>query len=105
VSRSKIKRHRITFQTPVESQDATGQPVVTWQNFRTNEPADFQPTGGTEVMRGRQLEAGTKGIFTVNYREGYTGQMQIVHNGIDYGIIYVGAVDGLRREIEIMVRT
>jgi len=104
VSRFKIKRHRITFQEPVETQDATGQPVVAWSAFRTNEPADFQPTGGMESMRGRQLEAGTKGVFTVNYRTGYTTKMQIVHEGVSYGISNIQQVDGLRREIEIMVK-
>lgn len=89
----------------METQDTTGQPVVAWTAYRSNEPADFQPTGGVETMRGRQLEAGTKGIFTVNYREGYTEQMRIVHNGTNYGISYVGAVDGLRHEIELMVKT
>jgi len=105
VSKYRIKRHRITFQSPVETIAATGQPVVTWSNFRTNEPADFTPTGGTESMRGRQLEAGTKGIFIVNYRTGYTTQMQIVHDGVSYGISNIQAVDGLRREIEIMVKS
>jgi SPP1 family predicted phage head-tail adaptor len=105
VSKFKIKRHRITFQQPTETQDSTGQPVVTWSNFRTNEPADFTPTGGTESMRGRQLEAGTKGIFVVNYRTGYTTKMQIVHDGVSYGISNIQPVDGLRREIEIMVKS
>ena len=105
MSKYKIKRHRITFQQPTETQDGTGQPVVTWSTFRANEPADFQPTGGMEAMRGRQLEAGTKGIFTVNYRTGYTTKMQIVHEGVSYGISNIQQVDGLRREIEIMVKT
>ena len=105
MSKFKIKRHRITFQEPTETIAATGQPVVSWTNFRTNEPADFQPTGGMESMRGRQLEAGTKGIFTVNYRTGYTTKMQIVHDGFSYGISHIQPVDGLRREIEIMVKT
>jgi len=104
VSKFKIKRHRITFQEPTETIAATGQPVVSWADFRTNEPADFQPTGGMESMRGRQLEAGTKGFFTVNYRTGYTTKMQIVHDGVSYGISHIQPVDGLRREIEIMVK-
>lgn len=104
MSKCKIKRHRITFQEPVETQDATGQPVVAWATFRTNEPADFQPTGGMESMRGRQLEAGTKGFFTVNYRTGYTEKMQIIHEGTAYGISNIQQVEGLRREIQIMVK-
>lgn len=105
VSRSKIKRHRITIQEPIETQDSNGQPVVVWQNFRTNEPADFMPTGGMEVMRGRQLESGTKGVFRVNYRTGYTTQQRVVFNDINYGISHVNQVDGLRYEIELMVKT
>ena len=105
MSKFKIKRHRITFQEPTETIAATGQPVVSWADFRTNEPADFQPTGGMESMRGRQLEAGTKGFFTVNYRTGYTTKMQIVHDGVSYGISNIQQVDGLRREIEIMVKS
>lgn len=56
-------------------------------------------------MRGRQLESGTKGIFVVNYRTGYTTKMQIVHDGVSYGISNIQPVDGLRREIEIMVKS
>lgn len=101
----KVKRHRITFQLPTATQDATGQPIVSWSTFRTDEPADFMPTGGVEAMRGRQLESGTKGVFTVNYRLGYTDKMRVVHDGVTYGITHVQPVDGLRREIEIMVKT
>lgn len=101
--KSRIKRHRITVQQPVETQDATGQPVVSWSDVFLNEPADWTPTGGVETMRGRQLEAGTKGIFRVNYRTGYTPQMRVVYEGINYGITYVNQVDGLRHEIELLV--
>ena len=103
--KSRIKRHRITVQTPTSTVDADGQPIVTWSNWLTNEPAEFTPTGGTESMRGRQLEAGTKGVFKVNYRSGYTTQMRVVHNGINYGITYANQVDGLRYEIELLVKT
>ena len=105
MSKSRIKRHRITVQTPTSTVDADGQPIVTWLNWLTNEPADFMPTGGTESMRGKQLEAGTKGIFKVNYRDGYTTQMRIIHNGTTYGITYANPVDGLRYEIELLVIT
>jgi SPP1 family predicted phage head-tail adaptor len=98
-------RHRITVQSPVETQDATGQPVVAWTNFVTDEPARFRPMGGTEVMRGRQLEAGTKGVFNINYRDGLTTKMRIVHNGTEYGIANISEVDGIRRNLEIMVKS
>jgi SPP1 family predicted phage head-tail adaptor len=82
--RSKISqlRHRITFKTPTTTQDESGQPNVTWTVFRQNEPAEFTPMAGVESMRGRQLEAGTKGVFRINYRTGYTTQMKIVHDDV-----------------------
>ena len=97
------KRHRVTIQTPTATQDEAGQPIVTWSTFYASEPAEFIPTGGIESMRGKQLESGTKGIFKVNYRTGYTTQMRVVHNSVNYGITHVNQVEGLRREIELMV--
>lgn len=96
-------RHRITFKTPTATQDASGQPSITWENFRVNEPAQYTPMAGIESMRGRQLEAGIKGVFRINYRPGYTTQMKIVHEGVEYGITAINQVDGLRREMEVMV--
>ena len=101
--KARLKRHRVTIQTPTATQDEAGQPIVAWSTFYASEPAEFTPTGGIESMRGKQLEAGTKGIFRVNYRAGYTTQMRVVHNGTNYGITHVNPVDGLRYEIELMV--
>ncbi len=96
-------RHRVTIQQPTEEQDETGQPIVTWSNWITGEPAEFKPTGGTESMRGEQLEANVKGIFRVRWRNGYTHQMRVVHSGVNYGILYVNPVEGGRRYIDLMV--
>jgi SPP1 family predicted phage head-tail adaptor len=98
-------RQRCTIQTPVETQDSAGQPVVTWSNFLQDEPCQFLPSGGSESMRGRQLEASIVGMFRVRKRPGYTTKMQVVHNGTEYGITYVNAVDGLDRYLELMVRS
>jgi SPP1 family predicted phage head-tail adaptor len=87
----------------VETQDETGEPIVTWRTFLVAEPAEFLSTKGFEQMRGMQLEAGTQGVFRVRYREGYTEQMKIVHLGQDYGIQYLNPVDGRQRFIDIMV--
>jgi SPP1 family predicted phage head-tail adaptor len=53
-------------------------------------------------MRGRQLEAGTRAVFRVRYRSGYTVQMRIVYQGETYGITAVNMVDGLRSYIDII---
>lgn len=98
-------RQRCTIQQVTETQDAAGQPVVSWSDVWTDEPCEFIPTGGNETMRGRQLEAGTKAIFRVRYRSGYTPEMRIQYDGTNYGITYVNQVDGLRRYIELVCVT
>jgi SPP1 family predicted phage head-tail adaptor len=94
-------RQRCTVQQVTETLDAAGQPVVTWSDVWSDEPCEFIPTGGTESMRGRQLAAGTRAIFRVRYRAGYTPQMKVVYNGTSYGITYVNE-DGYRRYTELV---
>jgi len=101
--RTAAMRKRCTIQQPTETQDSFGQPVVTWTDFMANEPCQFVPTGGTENMRGRQLEATVAGIFRVRYRVGYTTKMKVVYENHSYGIKYINPVEGLERFIELMV--
>ena len=96
-------RYRIIVQEPVATQDDGGEPLLTWKDWLIDEPAEFTPTGGIEFMRGRQLEANTKAIFRVRYREGYHNQMSLLFNGERYGVTYVNPVDGMRRFIELIV--
>jgi len=98
-------RQRCTVQQVTETQDDAGQPVVAWSNFLVDEPCQFIPTGGSETMRGRQLEAGTKAIFRVRFRSGYQPEMRIVYGSTNYGITYVNQIDGLRRYIELVCVT
>ena len=100
--RTGAMRHKCTIQQPTETQDASGQPVVSWTNYVANEPCEFNPTSGIESMRGRQLEAGTRAIFTVRYRAGYTTKMSVLFDGERYGITAINAVDGLRKYLEIV---
>jgi SPP1 family predicted phage head-tail adaptor len=98
-------RHRITIQAPVESLEATGQPVVTWTNYALNEPAAVKPGAGAESMKGRQLEASGMMSFTIRYRSDLTTLMRIVHDSLNYGILSIDAVDGGRRYVEIKAKT
>jgi SPP1 family predicted phage head-tail adaptor len=95
------KRYRVKIQTPTETQDTAGQPVVSWDTFIDSEPAEFIPTNGIESMRGKQLESGTSAIFRVNYRDGYTRQMRIEFKDSYYGITHINPVEGLYRELDL----
>jgi len=94
-------RHRCTVQSAVETQDAAGQPVVSWSNFLVNEPCQCMPMRGSEEMRGRELEASFQTIFRVRYRLGYNEQMRIVFQNKNYGIRAIEKVDGLDRYLEL----
>lgn len=98
-------RYRCNFETPTQTQDTFGQPVVTWSNYVVSEPCQFLPVGGSEPMRGRQLEEKARAVFRVRYRTGYTQSMRILFNGEYYGILRIDMIDGLRRYMEITTTT
>jgi|LakMenE01Jun11ns_1017448.scaffolds.fasta_scaffold9677507_2 SPP1 family predicted phage head-tail adaptor len=95
-------RHRCTIQQETTTQDASGQPIVSWSNYVVNEPCEWNPTSGIENMRGRQLEAGTRAVFIVRYRSGYNTQMSVLFENERYGITAINRVDGLRKYLEII---
>ena len=95
--------HRIDVQSATVD-ESTGQPIRTWATTFAGEPAAWQPMAGTETIRGRQVEAGISGFFTVNFRTGYDTEQRIDFNSQTYGIVYVKPVDGGRRYLELHVR-
>lgn len=98
-------RQRCTIQTATETQDSAGQPVVSYTDYVVDEPCQFLPTDGVEIMRGRQLVSNVKATFRVRYRDGYTPTMSILFNGNRYGITNINQVDGLRRYIELTCKS
>lgn len=94
-------RERITVQTPAETLDAAGQPIKSWADTYTNEPASYEPAAGTETIRGRQLEAGVTAVFVVRYRPGYTTELRVGFGSDTYGIVHVKRVEGGQRYIEL----
>lgn len=95
-------RYRCTIQQETETPDASGQPILTWSDYCKDEPCEYRPTSGMETVRGRQVEAGTRAVFTVRYRSGYNTQMRLVFDGETYGITAVNKVDGLNKYLEIV---
>jgi len=100
---------RVWIQEAVETQDDTGQPVVSWKTFLSREPAEFIPTGGQETLRGKQLEAGTRAIFVVRAKHGYNEQMSVLVKTKcgeqRYGITYINPVGGGNRYLELVCKT
>lgn len=85
--------------------DSTGQPIRTWTATLSDEPANWTPMAGGEFVRGRQVDAGISGFFTVNFREStYSTEQRIVFEGKTFGIVHVKPVNGGRRYIELHCR-
>ena len=95
-------RHRITVKYRSTSQsDGTGQPLETFTNRFTDEPASFQQVSGGETLRGRQIEAGVTAVFVVNWRAGYKETDIIVFAGNEYGIVRIHKPEGIERYGEL----
>jgi len=94
-------RHRITLQEPTRTVDAARQPVVTWADELTDQPARYSSVSGGETNRGRQVEAGVVAVFTVTHRSNYAVDKQIIFRGTNYGIARVDHIDGINRFIDL----
>lgn len=97
-------RERINIQTATDSVDDAGQPIRSWANTYANEPACWEPISGQETLRGRQVEAGITTIFYTHYRSSVVPQMRVVHNSVNYGIVYVKPIEGGRRYLELQCK-
>lgn len=79
------KRERLVIQSPSESVDGNGQPVITWATVAT-------VWASVEFLSGRELEAMQKinsmvsVKFRVNYRADITEKYQATWNSTDWNI-------------------
>lgn len=98
------KRHRITVQSPTETKDEAHQPVVTWANRLTGEPASYEQVAGGEILRGRQVAANATCVFVVNYRAGYTHLERILFDSVYHEIVRIHKPEGIARFLELECR-
>ena len=96
-------RERITIQQATITQESggSGEPVFTWSDFMIDVPASYYYSGGTERMRGRQLESAVNAVFVIRYQTSITTEMKVVFNGESYGIMHTNPVEGGRRYLEL----
>lgn len=104
VGRTGKRRERIAIRKVTTTQDDAGQPVVTYSNRYASVPAAFEDTGGTETLRGKQIEAGIGAVFNIGYLQGIEETDRIVFNGRNYGIVNIRRVEGGLRMLELFCR-
>lgn len=81
--------------------DSLGQPLEEWQPVHPEVPAKWEPTAGTENVRGRVVESGVSVVFTIRAIAGITPRDRVSHKGTVYGIEYVKPVEGYPRFQEL----
>lgn len=84
--------HRVTIMQPVATQDAVGQPVVTWAAFARRWPCEVKELTGRELSQAQQLAQDITFQLTGPWLRGATGKMKCVWDD-----------DGTERELHIVV--
>lgn len=85
-------RHRVTLQEPVETQTASGDPEVTWQDFKSVR-ADLLSDNGREKYQADQIRSESDSRFVIRWDqavfEWLTPRCRILHKGVAYNVVQV----------------
>lgn len=73
-------RHRITLQQRGGTQDAIGQPVLTWADVATVW-ADVRYLNGLEIVKADAEISVARASVRIRYRLGVTAAMRVLHDG------------------------
>ena len=95
-------RHLVDIQEPVETQNAYGEPEVSWSNVATKVWADIQPLRGREFFASRQFNAEVDVRIVMRYRSDVTAKMRVLHGSNEYYIDTPINVGERGRELQLM---
>lgn len=73
------RRHAVTLQSPVETQNEIGEPIVTWQDFATGVRAAIESVNGREFFAADQVQSDVTSKINIRARSGVNSQMRVVH--------------------------
>lgn len=79
---------RVVVQQQSTTQDALGQPVLSWSTFATLW-ADVRHTSGIEAIKDSAIASVVRASIRVRYRNGITTAMRVVHGSTTYNIVAV----------------
>ena len=101
------RRYRATATQHDGTQDAAGNPTYTtagdWDTVVTAWPCEILTTTGSEMIRGRQVTAGTTHVMFGDYHYGstITPDMRVTVGGVVYDVVAAYDPDGDRRELRV----
>ena len=96
-------RQTITIQQLTTSKGSLGGVVKTWLTFATVR-AQLMHKSSREFFAAQKINAETTDLFVVRYLAGVNVKMQVVYGGRTYDIIGAPALDGRRRELQILCK-
>lgn len=96
-------RHRVTIQSPVETQNTYGEAEVRWQDVATVW-AMVEPLRGREYFASKQMVSEIETRVVIRYMAGITAKMKIVHGADEYLIETIINVLERNRELQLMCK-
>lgn len=96
-------RHLVAIDRAVETQNAFGEPVITWSLF-ASVWARVEPLSGREYFAARQVSSEQMVKITARYLAGVTAKMRVTYGSNVYDIQDVIDVDKLGVEMQLMCK-
>lgn len=90
-------RHQIRIEVRASSQDASGQPLSTWQTFASVRAA-LQRTPGREIVASAREEGRLPTVFLIRYLAGVKSGMRVIWEGRVYQLTSPPVDPGGRHE-------
>lgn len=95
-------RFQVDIQKPVETQNAYGEPEVSWSDVATAVWASIEPLKGREFFAAKQINADIEARIVMRYRSGVQAKYRILHGENEYYIDSVINVGERDRELQLM---
>ena len=96
-------RHYISIQTPTETRDDYGEPIVTWPTTYHNAWASIEPLKGYEYWASQQVNAEVTSKITMRYKSGITPKMRVVWGDHTYRILSIINEEERNIQLTLMV--
>ena len=95
-------RDTITIQVRSSTDDAAGEPVLSWTDFAANIHANVTDMTGKEFVSGQAILNAVTTTVVIRYRVGVTAAMRVVSRGVIYNIQAVLEPENKRREMHLV---
>lgn len=94
-------RHRLSVQKPVETRNAYGEPVPSWETFATVW-GSVEPLRGREMWAAKEKEARIDVRIRTRYLSDVTAKMRIIHGSHTYEIVSIIDIEMAHKELQLM---